>query len=82
VLDTETRMAKAGARSAHSTQLRKSVLGMQVPADEAKEAYPAHVVRCLQSNDTDDLEANVERIAAWCKQFRAERSAAGAGGPS
>lgn len=47
----------------------------QVPTDEAKESYKPHVVQCLHSNDMDDMEQNVDRIVAWCRQFRADRAA-------
>ncbi|KAF8587261.1 P-loop containing nucleoside triphosphate hydrolase protein [Ramaria rubella] len=38
---------------------------MQTVLDEARESYAAEIVVELQSESTDDLEANVGRIVAW-----------------
>lgn len=41
---------------------------MQVILDEAREAYDSEIVIELFSNDVDEMESNVERIAAWKAQ--------------
>ncbi|KAF9015303.1 P-loop containing nucleoside triphosphate hydrolase protein [Cyathus striatus] len=38
---------------------------MQVVAEEARASYPTEIVVELQSESTDDLEANVARIVGW-----------------
>lgn len=43
---------------------------MQVILEEALEAYDEEIVVELQSNDTDEIDSNVERIASWLKQWR------------
>ena len=42
---------------------------MQVILDEAKEAYAHEIVHELQSNSIQDMEANVQRIMDWSKQW-------------
>ncbi|KAJ2552110.1 factor activating pos9 [Coemansia sp. RSA 1933] len=46
---------------------------MQVVLDEARESYSPDVLLELNSNTVDDMEANVERIAAIVEQFRQDR---------
>lgn len=43
---------------------------MQVLLDEAQESYDANIVVELQSNSSEDLESNVERIATWVRGWR------------
>lgn len=45
---------------------------MQVPAEEAHRSYKHEIVQVLTSNDTDEMEANVERVVEWCQRFRSE----------
>lgn len=42
---------------------------MQVILEEAKESYDEEIVVELQSNDTDEIDSNVERISSWLKQW-------------
>ncbi|KAL7275342.1 factor activating pos9 [Rhizina undulata] len=42
---------------------------MQVLLEEAKDAYDEEIVIELQSNDSDDIDSNVERIASWVSQW-------------
>ncbi|KAF9068083.1 AAA domain-containing protein [Rhodocollybia butyracea] len=46
---------------------------MQVVLEEARSSYPAEIVVELQSQSTEDLEANVARIVDWIKSWRKER---------
>ncbi|KAJ1791700.1 factor activating pos9 [Coemansia sp. RSA 2399] len=46
---------------------------MQVVLDEARESYSHDILLELSSNTVDDMEANVERIAAFAEQFRQDR---------
>ncbi|KAJ1996374.1 factor activating pos9 [Coemansia spiralis] len=43
---------------------------MQVVLDEARESYSSDILMELESNTVDDMEANVEKIAAFAEQFR------------
>lgn len=40
---------------------------MEVVLEEARSSYPAEIVVELQSEGTEDLEANVARIVQWMK---------------
>lgn len=46
---------------------------MQVLLDEARESYDERIVVELQSGTTEELEANVERIEGWVRQWREDR---------
>ncbi|KAJ1964068.1 factor activating pos9 [Dipsacomyces acuminosporus] len=43
---------------------------MQVVLDEARESYKDEIIMELQSNTVEDMEENVEKIAAFVEQFR------------
>lgn len=42
---------------------------MEVVLDEARSSYPAEIVVELQSEGTEDLEANVVRIVQWIQSW-------------
>ncbi len=42
---------------------------MEVVLEEARSSYPAEIVVELQSEGTEDLEANVARIVQWIKSW-------------
>lgn len=42
---------------------------MQVILEEAKESYDEEIVVELQSNNTDEIDNNVERISSWLQQW-------------
>lgn len=42
---------------------------MQVLLDEARMSYDEEIIVELQSNSSEDVESNVERIEAWYKQW-------------
>lgn len=42
---------------------------MQVILEEAKESYDEEIVVELQSNNTDEIDSNVERISLWLQQW-------------
>ena len=52
---------------------------MEVLLLEAREAYDEQIVVELQSNGTDDLEANLERIEGWLRQWLEDNKGAEAG---
>ena len=43
---------------------------MEVLLSEARESYDEHIVVELQSNNSEDLESNVERLEAWIANWR------------
>jgi adenylate kinase len=43
---------------------------MHVIAEEARESYAQEIVHCVPSNTAEEMEANVERLAAWVGQWR------------
>lgn len=45
---------------------------MQVVLEEARSSYPAEIVVELQSEGTEDIEANVARIADWVTTWQAD----------
>ncbi|KAH8120096.1 P-loop containing nucleoside triphosphate hydrolase protein [Phellopilus nigrolimitatus] len=46
---------------------------MQSVLDEARESYAQEVIVELQSESTDDLESNVDRIMQWVRTWRSDR---------
>ncbi|KAI5862839.1 P-loop containing nucleoside triphosphate hydrolase protein [Durotheca rogersii] len=53
---------------------------MEVLLQEAREAYEEQIVVELSSNTTDEMEANVDRIEAWVRQWKSDRRGGGGGG--
>lgn len=47
---------------------------MQVVLDEARASYPEEIIVELQSESTDDLQANVRRIVDWIEAWRTQHS--------
>eukprot|EP01031_Cornospumella_fuschlensis_P034222 gene34222-41423_t len=45
---------------------------MQVVLDEARESYDENMVHELPSNTVDDLDSNVQRIAQWLTNWKAQ----------
>ena len=48
---------------------------MGVVSEEARESYPPEIVVELQSESTDDLEANVARVVAWVEAWKKDHPA-------
>lgn len=46
---------------------------MEVVLDEARSSYPPEIVVELQSEGTEDLEANVARIVQWIQTWTQDR---------
>lgn len=46
---------------------------MQVILEEAKESYDEEIVVELHSNNTGDIDSNVERISSWLQQWSKDR---------
>lgn len=46
---------------------------MQVVLDEAKEAYEQEVVHEVQSNTIEEMEANIDRVEGWIKQWTSDQ---------
>ena len=47
---------------------------MEVLLEEARGSYDEEMVVELQSNETDDIEANVERLEAWIKSWKVDNA--------
>ena len=45
---------------------------MQVILEDAREGYSDEIVIELQSDNSDEIDNNVERIAAWTKNWLAD----------
>lgn len=43
---------------------------MEVLLQEAREAFDEEIVIELTSNDSDEMETNVDRIEGWVKQWK------------
>ncbi|KAK6541583.1 factor activating pos9 [Orbilia ellipsospora] len=43
---------------------------MQVILEEARDAYDEEIVIELQSNESEEIESNVERITSWFEQWK------------
>ena len=48
---------------------------MGVVSEEARESYAPEIVVELQSESTEDLEANVARVVAWVEAWRKDHPA-------
>ncbi|RYP19716.1 hypothetical protein DL767_009598 [Monosporascus sp. MG133] len=48
---------------------------MQVLLQEARDSYDAEIVVELSSNDTDEMESNVDRIESWVRQWKKDQAA-------
>ncbi|KAI0123510.1 AAA domain-containing protein [Xylariales sp. AK1849] len=53
---------------------------MEVLLQEARDSYDEQIVVELTSNDSDQMESNVDRIEAWVKQWKKDNVEGGAGG--
>ncbi|KAJ2384760.1 factor activating pos9 [Coemansia sp. RSA 2559] len=73
--DTEMIFDRLEERGYKSNKIQENVECeiMQVVLDEARESYSHDILLELSSNTVDDMEANVERIAAFAEQFRQDR---------
>ena len=49
---------------------------MEVVLDEARSSYPQEIVVELQSERTEDLDSNVQRIVQWIEAWRKDRNLA------
>jgi adenylate kinase len=47
---------------------------MEVLLDEAREAFDAEIVVELTSNNSDEMESNVERIEVWVNQWKRDNN--------
>lgn len=43
---------------------------MEVLLQEARDSYDEQIVVELKSDDSDQMEANVDRIESWLKQWK------------
>lgn len=70
--DSATHYDRLKARNYPENKLQENLDSeiMEVLLQEARDAYDAEIVVELQSNTTDEMEANVDRIEAWLSQWK------------
>ncbi len=47
---------------------------MEVLLQEARDSYDEEIVVELQSNTSDEMDTNIERVQAWLKQWRIDNA--------
>lgn len=47
---------------------------MEVLLQEARDSYAEQIVVELQSNTSDDMDSNVDRIEQWIKQWKQDNA--------
>jgi adenylate kinase len=47
---------------------------MEVLLQEARDSYEPEIIVELMSNDTDEMESNVDRIGSWLKQWKKDNT--------
>jgi len=47
---------------------------MEILLEEARDSYDEEIVVELQSNTSDDMESNVERIETWIAQWKKDNT--------
>ena len=52
---------------------------MEVLLQEARDSYAEQIVVELQSNTSDDMDSNVDRIEQWIKQWKQDNAAGESG---
>ncbi len=50
---------------------------MEVLLEEAREAFDADAIVELRSDSPDEMEANLDRMEAWLRQWRVDNGVAG-----
>ncbi|RYP48968.1 hypothetical protein DL768_005240 [Monosporascus sp. mg162] len=75
--DRLTARACAPARKYPEAKLQENLDSeiMQVLLQEARDSYDAEIVVELSSNDTDEMESNVDRIESWVRQWKKDQAA-------
>lgn len=74
VLHTSTevlydRLTKRGYSDKKRTENMECEI-MQVVAEQARESYVPEIIHELTSDSTDDMDSNVDRIAAWLQAWK------------
>ncbi|KAA8910494.1 AAA domain-containing protein [Sphaerosporella brunnea] len=73
-VDSELLYDRLKARNYPEKKLQENLDSeiMQVILEEARESYNEQIVIELRSDDADEIEQNVERIAQWVKNWKAD----------
>ncbi|KXJ93180.1 AAA domain-domain-containing protein [Microdochium bolleyi] len=71
-VDSTTLYDRLKARNYPEVKLQENLDSeiMEVLLQEARESYDEEIVIELQSNDTDEMESNVDRIVGWLEQWK------------
>lgn len=69
---TEQLYDRLKARNYPEAKLQENIDSeiMEVVLTEARECYASEIVIELQSNTTDDLDSNIERIESWIENWK------------
>ncbi|KAH7033332.1 AAA domain-containing protein [Microdochium trichocladiopsis] len=70
--DSTTLYDRLKARNYPEVKLQENLDSeiMEVLLQEARDSYDEEIVIELQSNDTDEMESNVDRIMGWLEQWK------------
>ncbi|KAJ1329425.1 adenylate kinase [Microdochium nivale] len=71
-VDSTTLYDRLKARNYPEVKLQENLDSeiMEVLLQEARDSYDEEIVIELQSNDTDEMESNVDRIVGWLAQWK------------
>lgn len=73
-MDTRPPMCECRGYSGKKLEDNMECEIMQVLLEEARESYAEEVVVNLTSDQTADLESNVERIRQWVEQWKEDNA--------
>ncbi|ROW09053.1 hypothetical protein VMCG_02789 [Cytospora schulzeri] len=71
-VDSAVHFDRLSARNYPEIKLQENIDSeiMEVLLQEARDSYDEEIIVELQSNTTEEMETNVERIEAWLKQWK------------
>ncbi|KAI3400186.1 hypothetical protein diail_4071 [Diaporthe ilicicola] len=75
-VDSAVHFDRLKARNYPEAKLQENIDSeiMEVLSQEARESYDEEIVVELQSNTTEEMETNMERIEAWLKQWKEDNA--------
>lgn len=74
--DSKTLYDRLEARNYAEAKLQENLDSeiMEVLLQEAREAFDEEIVVELTSNDSEEMESNIDRIEAWIKQWKTDHA--------
>ncbi|KAK1240658.1 hypothetical protein MKX07_004686 [Trichoderma sp. CBMAI-0711] len=75
-VDSKTLYDRLEARNYAEAKLQENLDSeiMEVLLQEAREAFDEEIVVELTSNDSEEMESNIDRIEAWIKQWKTDHA--------